>query len=70
MNLPMGVRTALMMTGRSMMIAPPGFVCPKYKYKRRVKRGQFCSRPLFARRLARLESERDLQVYHLLENPP
>ena len=51
------------------MIAPSGLVCSKYKYKRRVKRGQFCSRPVFARRLVRRKFERDLQVYHLLENP-
>src|SRR5580704_13521826 len=45
MNFPMGVRTALRMTDRSMIIAPSGFLGRKYKYKRRAKRGQFCRRP-------------------------
>src|SRR5580658_8225542 len=45
MNFPMGVRTALKMTGRSMIIAPSGLVARKYKYKRRAKRGQFRRRP-------------------------
>src|SRR5271163_4331786 len=45
MNFPMGVRTALKMTGRSMMIAPSDFRGRKYKYKRGAKRGQFCRRP-------------------------
>src|SRR5271156_178646 len=45
MNFPTGVRTALKMTARSMMIAPSGFLDRKYKYKRRAKRGQFCRRP-------------------------
>jgi hypothetical protein len=41
MNFPIGVRTALKMTGRSIMIAPSGFVGRKYKYKRCAKPGQF-----------------------------
>src|SRR5271155_2893058 len=45
MNFPIGVRTALKMTGRSMMIAPSDFRGRKYKYKRGAKRGQFRRRP-------------------------
>src|SRR5271170_6450284 len=47
MNFPTGVRTALKMTARSMMIAPSGVFDRKYKYKRRAQRGQFCRRPPF-----------------------
>src|SRR5271163_1195954 len=42
MNFPTGVRTALKMTARSIMIAPSGVFDRKYKYKRRAQRGQFC----------------------------
>src|ERR1700691_3446429 len=45
MNFPLGVRTALKMTGRSMIMPPSGLVARKCKYKRRAKRGQFRRRP-------------------------
>jgi hypothetical protein len=49
MNFPMGVRTALKMTARSMVAAPSDLLGRNHKYKRRAKRGQFCGRPAIAR---------------------
>src|SRR5271156_6843960 len=60
MNFPMGVRTALKMTARSMVAAPSDFLGRNHNYKRRAIRGQFCGRPLPYRGIAERTATGDL----------